>query len=195
MRTLREYKLNWTLSDKVTAQNSMEKMLLELVGEMANDKNSSKFREDVTKYMLGLEGSESKMGYDDDEFPIEVKPQNFSGTSKLNGGGSFSDFTWRRSNKYTNDGAVIVVSGFAEGKVLYVVQFPYEVVRPKIEQALRRHLPKGDQPNRYVRTASFSWRQWRDSMIDVVFVRDNIHQYKHTMVKGLYKLLTEQKEN
>ena len=87
-----------------------ERLLLELLGEMSKDKNSSTFREGVTLGILGKNQSVTKLGYDSDEEPIEVKPKNISSDSnkKFDGSGNFSDFTWARHKKYQNDNVKII---------------------------------------------------------------------------------------
>lgn len=181
-------KLAIALNDRIEPVDEKDLIIDDLIIESANDSNSSKFREDVTKYLVGLKPSESKLGYDDDELPIEVKPKNYVGKGKLNGGGNFTDMTWRRDEKYSSDGCIMLVSGFSYGELIYVVEFMYDVIRQKIQYHLKRHLPDGDIPSRYVRSASFSWSDWKHDF-NIRFKSDNLADYKHCMVGGLYKLL------
>ena len=186
---IKQYKLNWTL-DKVSSVKQTDVLIYKLVEQMANDSNSSSLREDVTKWMIGKEASISKHGYDDDFEAIEVKPKNYTGKGKLNGGGSFNDFTWRRDETYHNDNVIVVTSGFVFGKLVFVTQFSYDVLRPKIQQALDKQLPDGDVTNRYVRSASFSYLNWRDSDFTVSYKSDKFESFKPFMVKGLYETLS-----
>jgi hypothetical protein len=185
---LKEYKLNWALDTLPTELDSKDELIYQLIEETANDTNSSKFREDVTKWMVGLEISEGKRGYDDDFQPIEVKPKNYTGKSKLNGGGTFSDFTWRRDKKYSDDGCIMLISGFCYGKLVFVVQFDYKTLQPKIQRQLESHLPDGDKPSRYVRSASFSYLDWKDDF-ELKYISPNFDDFKGSFTSGLYQLL------
>jgi hypothetical protein len=168
--------------------DSKDELIYQLIEETANDSNSSKFREDVTKWVVGLESSDGKHGYDDDFEAIEVKPKNYTGKSKLNGGGQFTDFTWKRDEKYNNDEVVMLVSGFYFGKLVFVVEFNYKDIRTKIQSQLSKILPDGDVVNRYVRSASFSYLQWKDSF-ELKYISPNFESFKNGMVSGLYKVL------
>lgn len=187
---LKDYKLNWSLGTPIKSNDPKDDLINQILEESANDSNSSKFREDVTKWIVGLEASEGKHGYDDDFNPIEVKPKNFTGKTKLNGGGQFTDFTWKRDKKYASDDVVMLVSGFYYGKLVFVVEFKYTDIQNKIQTQLKRILPSGDLPNRYVRSAAFSYLNWKDSF-ELKYISPVIESYKDGMVKGLYKILTE----
>lgn len=187
---LREYKINWSLNQVGEITDSKDKIIYQLIEETANDSNSSKFREDVTKWMVGLEASEAKRGYDDDFEAIEVKPQNFSGgKAKISGKGAFTDFTWKRDKKYSDDNAKMLISGFYYGKLVFIIEFPYENLRGIIHKYLKAQLPNGDEKNRYVRTILFSWRTWKDKGYTVKYITPNLENYKDYIVKGFYKLL------
>ena len=188
---LENHKLIYALSGRPVKLPKGEVLLYDLLQEMANDKNSSKFREDVTKLMLGLRPSEGKLGYDDDFEPIEVKPQNYSGGDrKLNGQGKFTDFTWKRHAKYMEDNVRMLVSGFTGGKLLFIVEFPYTNLEGVVLRELKRLLPQGDMPNRYVRALVFNHKHWRELPHVVHFVSRDIAEHKGAMVKDLYEHLT-----
>lgn len=184
-----EYKLNWCLDRVPEKVSPYEAIIYSLLEEMGNDSNSAKLREDITKIIVGLQPSEGKHGYDDDFEAIEVKPKNFTGKTKLNGGGQFTDFTWKRDQKYSNDKVTMLVSGFYWGRLVFVVEFPYESLREKIKSQLERILPEGDIPNRYVRSASFSYLDWKDDFV-LKYISPKLDSYKDGMVSGLYKTLT-----
>lgn len=189
---LRSYKMNWAMGNVPHLNDSKDELIYQLIEETANDSNSSKFREDVTKWIIGLEASDGKHGYDDDFEAIEVKPKNFTGKTKLNGGGQFTDFTWKRDEKYFNDNVVMLASGFYHGKLVFVVEFKYSDIRSKIQSQLSRILPDGDTPNRYVRSASFSYLDWKDSF-ELKYLSPNIESFKDGMVSGLFKTLLTKK--
>jgi hypothetical protein len=187
---LKSYKLNFALDKVPTSLTDEESLIYNLIEEIANDSNSSKFREDVVKWMVGLEASEGKHGYDDDFAAIEVKPKNFTGKSKLNGGGQFNDFTWKRDEKYSSDDVTMLCAGFSHGKLMFIVEFKYSTIQGKIQTHLNRILPDGDLPNRYVRSASFSYLDWKDSF-EIKYMSPNFDSFKSTMVAGLYRTLKD----
>ena len=188
---LKEYKLNYTLDNIPDNLDTKDVIIYDLLNETFNDSNSSKFREDSTNYISGREASEGKHGYDVDDENIEIKPKNYVGKSKLNCGGQFTDFTWKRHNKYQNDNVVMSVSGFNHGKLVYVLEFDYNhpTFKKRIEDQLTRLLPNGDEPNRYVRSASFSFIHFEDLNIKKVYVSPNLENHKHTMTRKLYEYL------
>jgi hypothetical protein len=187
---LKSYKLNFALNSVPTSLTDEESLIYNLIEESANDSNSSKFREDVVKWMVGLETSESKLGYDDDFHAIEVKPKNFTGKNKLNGGGQFNDFTWARHEKIISDDATLLSAGFSYGKLIFIVEFKYSTIQDKIHTHLNKILPTGDVTNRYVRSASFSYLDWKDSF-ELKYISPNFESFKNTMVAGLYKILKD----
>ena len=187
---LTDYKLLWATNCEPSNLTGQEALIYQLIAESANDSNSSKFREDVTKLLLGMEVSEGKHGYDDDTLPIEVKPKNFTGKTKLNGGGQFNDFTWARDTKYAKDDATIIVSGFHYGRVVFIVEFKYSDIRSKIQTQLKKLLPNGDERNRYVRSASFSYLDWYKSNYKVRYISPNLDSYSESMPKKLFKIIS-----
>jgi hypothetical protein len=190
MKTVEEYKLHYALTDIVEPENEAEQVVYELIEEFANDSNSAKFREDVTKLMVGLRPSEGKLGYDDDHEAIEVKPVNYTGKSKLDGKGNFSDFTWKRHRKYLGDNVRMLVSGFNHGKLLYIIEFPYSALKDRIEHVLNMKLPNGDVRGSYVRNAAFGWNHWSTGQYKVVYVRPTLALHKQCFNKKFYKILT-----
>ena len=188
---LKEYKLNYTLDTIPENLDDKDSIIYNLLHEGFNDSNSSKFREDATNFVSGREASEGKHGYDVDDENIEIKPKNYVGKSKLNAGGQFTDFTWARHKKYQNDEVVMSVSGFNNGKLIYVLEFDYNhsTFIKRIEDQLFRLLPNGDETNRYVRSASFSFIHFSDADIKKVYVSPNLDLHEHTMIKKLYNFL------
>jgi len=193
MKTIEEYKLHFSLEDNITPVDDTERVIYGLIEEFANDKNSSKFREDVTKIMVGLRPSEGKLGYDDDFDAIEVKPVNITGKDKLNGKGSFSDLTWARHKKYIKDNLRMLISGFQHGKLLFIIEFPYKSIQERMETLLKKKLPNGDVKNTYVRAAAFNYVHWKDENFNVKFIRPNIVKYQKVFNKKFFKLLMDNK--
>ena len=189
MKTVEEYKLHYALTDIVEPSDTAEQVIYELIEEFANDSNAAKFREDVTKLMIGLRPSEGKLGYDDDHEAIEVKPVNYTGKTRLQGQGNFSDFTWKRHRKYLGDNVRMLVSGFNHGKLLYIVEFPYSALQARIEVILHTKFPNGDVRGSYVRTAAFGWNHWIGGQYTVRYVRPTIALHKGCFNKKFYTLL------
>lgn len=173
-----------------------ERVLLELLDEISNDKNSSTFREGVTLSILGVKQSKNKLGYDSDESPIEVKPKNITSDSnkKFDGSGNFSDFTWKRHGKYLEDDVKMVVSGFLDGKLIFLVSFQYnstDFVKEIVRQ-LTKHLPNGDEHNRYVRSLKFSYLHFKNSdTFNVEYISPTINEYENKFTKPFFITLKE----
>tara|TARA_R100000008_G_C3513175_1_gene129918 strand:- start:81 stop:689 length:609 start_codon:yes stop_codon:yes gene_type:complete len=194
---LKEYKLNYTLDIIPNDLDKKDLIIYDLLNEGFNDSNSSKFREDATNYLSNREASEGKHGYDADNENVEIKPKNYTGKGKLNAGGQFTDFTWARDNKYSKDNVTMSVSGFVYGKLSFILEFPYNhlTFRNRIQNQLKRLLPNGDEKNKYVRSASFSFIHFEDANIKVIYVSPNIEKQKNTMTKKLYDFLKSKKGN
>lgn len=193
---LRDYQIRYALNEGWDDTNPQERVIYQLIDSIANDSNSSMYREDITNIMSNREPSKGKHGYDHDSEPIEIKPKNFTGGKKLDGGGQFNDFTWRRHNKHIDDNVLMSVSGFHYGKLIFIVEFPYSELTERLESQLSRLLPNGDVTNIYVRSCNFSYLNWKDSDFNLVWISENLDDYKDSMVKGLYNTLkSKQTEN
>ena len=189
-KTAEDYELDWTLADTIVLDYEYEDVIYTLIEKEATDNNSSTYREAITKRIIGLQPSKSKLGYDDDFEPIEVKPSNYTGRVKLSGSGNFSDLTWKRHTKYIKDNVRMLISGFCNGKLLFIIEFTYSAIADRLQIQLKQKLPNGDQTSQYVRTATFSHTDWSDKPYKVLFVRPTIVNYKHAINKKLYNLLT-----
>lgn len=185
--TSEEYKLIFATHDEVFPQNEHECVIYELIAQSANDSNSAMFREDVTKIIMNRRPSTKKLGYDDDELPIEVKPRNYTNSHvRLHGEGSFSDFTWARHKRHMVDNVQIVISGFSFGKILYAIEIPYLTLISHIEKQLMKFLPAGDVVNHYARKITFSYRHWADSYYKIIYIRPTIDKYKSSISRDFY---------
>ena len=120
---VQDYETNFTLNQIPSDLDVKDKIIYSLVEKQANDLNSSTFREDISLRLIGYKNSSGKLGYDGFDTSanrqLEVKPKNFTGKSKLSGQGNFTDYTWKRLQKYTDDNVKMVVSGFHYGKIAY----------------------------------------------------------------------------
>lgn len=167
---------------------------VELLDSYLNDLNSSRLRQDITCNVIGLKVNDKKLGYDSADSSDEVKPKNISSTSikktKLDCGGNYSDLTHKRHIKYIEDNAIIHCSGFIDGYLMYIIKVPYSELINRFQKILNDKLPDGDLPNRYVRSASFTFTHIKNSPnIKVEFVRDNIGEFSSFINKELYNYL------
>lgn len=105
---------------------SLKALLLDLLTLYFNDKNSSYLRELATLYVAGYTPAQGKLGYngyrmaaDGTRQDCEVKPQNTdSPRKKLNGGGSFDDYTPERLEKDRQKAPQLLIAGFVQGRLL-----------------------------------------------------------------------------
>jgi len=98
----------------------------------------------------------------------EVKPQNTNSTKKkLNGGGSFNDYTRERFEKDLKQDPTILTSGFVEGKIIFIFEFKFDCIRKKLEDVLSRRFPN------------------KCSSLRLAFLRENWKDYKNYLSKEL----------
>ena len=130
-----------------------------MIHQMLTDKNSGHLRERVTLELLGLEQNPNKLGYDSTAGQYEVKPTNVArnGKRKLTGQGTITDHRWQRHKKFLEEDVKLLVSGWVDGQILYILEVDYKDLCARFESCLTRHLPDGDVKNRYVRSADFSY--------------------------------------
>jgi hypothetical protein len=199
-----QLKLNYSIGNfsdiKSLDDKTKEDLLFKILAEMSKDKNSSTFREGVTLGVLGKEQSVTKLGYDSDKEPIEVKPKNLSSNSdkKFDGSGNFSDFTWARHQKYKNDNVKMIVSGFLDGKLTFVLSFNYNEsdFTKEIERQLTKHLPNGDEKTRYVRSVKFSYRHFfKSESFKIEYLCPEIVNYERKFTKPFYSVIIKNESN
>jgi hypothetical protein len=151
---------------------SLIALFIDLLTLYFNDKNSSRLRELTTLWVFGFQPNTEKLGYNDYRIDAdtgrrvdcEVKPQNTDDPrKKLNGGGSFNDYTLERFSKDLENNPIILVSGFVGGKLIYIFEFKFECLKEKIKGLLERRFPKGQRrEGEYLRSAGFSFRDYKD---------------------------------
>ena len=175
-------------------ENKDPKILLHKLLEVyVNDKNSSFLREMITCSVAGYQHSSSKLGYDGKfkNFYCEVKPQNVTmgEISKLNASGSFSDFTWRKFKKCNEDNVRMLMSGFVSGKLIYIIEFPFNdnLFLLHLKSKLERYLPDGDVTNKYIRSCSWSLKHFNNAKFRYLYKR--FRDYKKSMTKKIFQFL------
>jgi hypothetical protein len=182
-------------------------MLADLLTTYMNDVNSSTLRQFVTVALSGYTPTERKLGYNGyrqstlvtggtevcEAKPVNVRP----GTRKrLNGGGSFSDYTPERLERDFKANPRLLVSGFVDGRLIYIIEFPFRC--PSFVAELRGHLrrafPSGArEPNRFLRSANFNFRHYKDCQdLEVHFVAsdDILRETRENFTRDFLRFLT-----
>jgi len=184
-------------------------VLIDLITMYINDKNSSTLREFITVTIAGYNHTEAKIGYNGYKQNVyrkpimcEAKPKNVrsDGKRKLNGGGNFTDYTYERLERDLKENLQMLVSGFVDGKLIYVIEFPFrcESFVKKLNQQLERRFPNGDVTGQFLRSANFDYRDYiscKEMKIIFLLPKSELEKYKQDIVKNFYKFLLEVAQN
>jgi len=131
-----------------SSKETVVSLFTDILTMYINDKNSSTIREYITVVMSGYTHSEGKIGFNGfkqnsiiggKSIACEAKPKNFNTEdlisynnglrktkpAKLNGGGNFSDYTFARLEKDKKENPHMLISGFVDGKLLFILEFPF----------------------------------------------------------------------
>lgn len=146
-----------------------------------NDRNSSTIREFLTVSLSGYAHHDAKIGYNGfrqstsiggTTIACEAKPQNINtednknrkNPRKLNGGGNFTDYTNKRLTKDLKANLNLLVSGFVDGKLIYILEFPFSCKDfvDNLKEQLKKHFPNGDKTNQYLRGARFTFENYKN---------------------------------
>lgn len=173
--------------------------LADVIHRYANDVNSSALRELFTLIKAGYRPTPGKLGYNGQTAegkPCDVKPINIHGDSgnKLNGGGNFSDFTFERLERYLRDRVTMLVSGFVDGRLVYIIQFPFSCLEEEIRRQLKKFFKTRRRPGQYLRSASFSFRHYKDSPdLRVVYRVRILANFEQYLTRDLFSFLRRRK--
>lgn len=156
-------------------------LLNSLITQYMNDKNSSTLREFVTVSLAGYKQKETKIGYNGYKQSTEVggkpiaceaKPRNIDteGNKKIktprkhDGGGNFTDYTLGRLRKDKKENPNMLASGFVDGQLMFILEFPFSCPHftKNLKEQLKRRFPSGDRPNQYLRSARFTFKNYKD---------------------------------
>lgn len=155
--------------------------LNDLLTAYMNDKNSSSLREFVTVSISGYEHNANKLGYNGykhntdiggEPVNCEAKPKNIQtegydlrkSKPKLNGEGGFNDYTVKRLEKDKENNLNLLCSGFIDGELQYILEFPFEAIYERLKQELTKI--KGP----YLRSAIFNFSHYQDfKAVNVVY--------------------------
>lgn len=176
--------------------------LSDLLTAYINDKNSSSLREFVTVSIAGYEHSAEKLGYNGYKHNTEIggkpinceaKPKNIQTEGydlrktkpKLNAEGGFNDYTVLRLEKDSAENPYLLCSGFIDGELLYILEFPFEAIYNRLAQELTKI--KGP----YLRSATFNFAHYQDSThLKVVYANQkSIQNNQKYFNKNLYNFL------
>ena len=176
--------------------NNQGELFEELYREYMADANSSSLREQITAAVAGCKTIPGKLGRDAidiDGIEKEIKPKNWNGVKRTNGSGCFNDYTRKRWKKDCNVNLPIIASLFAEGMLIYVVEFTFDCIADRLDEQITRICE--EQGNRYVRSCTWSYSNWIDyPMLRVHYINKELltehYQYGEGVVVGpFYKKL------
>lgn len=176
-----------------------------------NDKNSSLLREYITVSLAGYIPTNTKIGYNGFKqstqiggkvIACEAKPQNLSSENnsskrknprRLNGGGNFTDYTHKRLLKDRKENPNMLISGFVDGELIYVLEFPFIcssfIERLKIQ--IKKRFPNGDKLGEYLRSANFTFEHYKNCKeLKVVYLeKDKLEKHKRQLTQKYYDFL------
>ncbi len=189
-------------------------LFTDLLTTYINDKNSSTLREFITVSTAGYKHNTNKIGFNGfkhtttgKSIACEAKPKNIASQDledykagvrrtfhKLRGNGNFTDYTWARFNKDKKENLNMLVSGFVDGKLIYLLEFPFSTnsFTNKLETQLQKQFPNGDKVNEYLRSASFAYKDFIDSKeLKTIYCSSNLENYQDFIVRDFYQKLLE----
>ena len=128
----------------------------------------------------------------------EAKPKNIISSSnkkrKLDGSGNFTDYTHKRLDKDLRNDLQMLVSGFVDGKLIYILEFPFNYTdfKNRLKEQLNKKFPKGDREGFYLRSANFNYKHFENcSELKIIYCLDknDLEVYKNFIQKNLLEIL------
>lgn len=182
-------------------------MLIDLTTQYINDKNSSTLREFLVVTLSGFEPLPEKIGYNgyrhlgigsEKEF-CEVKPKNIISdkkSKKLDGGGNFTDYSWKKLERHKTENPTMLIGGFIDGRLIYILSFKFnsQTFINRIQHQLQRHFPNGDETGKYLRSASFTLNAYADApdlKVNLYVSKQDLSEYKPYLTKPIFDLLNQ----
>lgn len=196
----------YALNENIDYKNLDEDVIKTLLSNIMNDKNSSMARESAILSCAGYNLLKGKLNYDgikDGEF-AEVKLRNYDTSrisqSKLNGEGSYSDYTWNRYKKHLNDNPTLLIGGFVDGVLMYIFKVKYNStgLQNRIKERLTSFF--GDinserKPNHFLRSLSFNYNHYaNDAELIYIAPIDILCNNEKYIGKNLYQRLMNEFE-
>ena len=196
---------------RAVPHETLVKMFFEMAAGYICDRNSSTLREYITAEVAGYTHNPNKTGADGHKtlgstiVGCEVKPKSIrkqewesylAGQRKKpdvwNGGGGFSDYTWKRLTENKKENLDMLVSGFTDGRLIFILRFPFDTPSfiARLEEKLRRRFPNGDEPGIFCHNAEFDYRHYIESAT-LVFRADNLEDFEPMFNRKFYKKLAE----
>jgi len=213
---LNEYLLN-------KSKNTLLALFTDLITIYMNDKNSSLLREFVTVTIAGYTHIMSKIGYngykqssivEGKTTNCEAKPKNVdtedherfergerkNRPNKLNGGGNFTDYTFKRLEKDLHEKPNMLVSGFVDGILIYIFEFPFThgPFVNRLRNQLNKRFPEGDLTSQFLRGANFYYKDyWGCDDLKIVYIlsKKRIEKFERFISRDFYKFLLTKAEN
>ncbi len=207
--------LNGFLLDK--SKDNLISMFNDLLTTYINDKNSSTIREFITTTISGYTHHETKIGYNGYRQTsisteiceyCEVKPKNIDrldlekykkgerkSIQKLNAGGNFTDYTWERFDKDLQSNLNMLISGFIDGKLIYIFEFllKNEDFTNKLKLQLEKAFPNRERKSgTFLRTASFDFKDFifsNNFKINFILSRKELEEYIEFFNGNFYREL------
>jgi hypothetical protein len=201
-----------------SSKETVVSLFTDILTMYINDKNSSTIREYITVTLAGYDHSENKIGFNGFKqnsivggkpIACEAKPKNFNTEDwkafkdgkrktrppKLNGAGNFTDYTFARLVKDRKENPHMLVSGFVDGKLLYILEFPFNTKNfiNKLRIQLKKNFPNGkDLLGHYLRSANFDYRDYTNSReVKEVYLlpKAELKDYKDFIADEFYEKL------
>ena len=190
------------------SKDNLISSLTHLLTAYINDKNSSSLREFITVVISGYQHNPKKLGYNGFKqnstiggkpIACEAKPKNIQTDGyeqrktkpKLNGEGGFNDYTIERLKKDAKENLNILSSGFIDGQLQYILEFPFSIVCKQ----LKKQLPRKRTVGTYTRMASFNFSHYGNyPQIKIVYLNKKaIEENKKYFNKNFYPFLIKHK--
>jgi hypothetical protein len=167
------------------AFNNLDAGYQNLFLAILGDSNSSMLREAMVLQYLNYISYPEKHGMDG-YCPLtgkqkEVKPRFINEGKKVGNSGKFNDITTELLNK--KDGCDVICAAFYEGKFLYVVEFPYELIKPvlqkKVDNAVIGRRVQSD----------FSWKDYDSDSLRVWYFDETLAKTSSSLSKPHFDML------
>jgi hypothetical protein len=191
--------VNYLIGDRSTF-NKESSLFQNLFVAYLTDKNSSTLREAATLKICNVFKIDKKHGADGKN-PVtgnyvEVKPEyahlNNGKQTKLCGGGTFNDIHFEKVKGCK--GWELVVSGFAEDKLIFVFRFPFDFLAPTlnsfIERKIESNKKKGKDQTQGRFSTKFGFSKYYNcpDLEIIYFNREHGHKF---MSKKYFKYFSE----
>ena len=120
--------------------------------------------------------------------------------AKLDGGGNFTDYTWQRLQRDKKENINMLVSGFIDGRLIYILEFPFNCSQfiKRLEEQLQKwqNKLKGSATTRgqFLRSASFNYKHFINCPeLKIVYLisKQELQKYKPYISRDFYKFLHE----